>query len=123
MQIRRPPLFTATELRAALKSLKDGKAVDEFGAVADMFRRASDAFLGEFLAVLNHILVLGNVPPSWQRTRFVMLAKSSAAAAPGDFRPIALLQKTYKVHAKKKCTETQKNEISGKHNDIPRNLI
>ena len=61
--------FTMAELDSAIGNLKSNKVCDERGLAAELLHLLLDLF--------NHILATGDVPSSWQRTLFKMLAKST----------------------------------------------
>ena len=93
------PLWTCWELRFAIKRLKNNKAADECGLVAEVLRCVPHDCLSSLLDIMNEILHKGAVPSSWRKTLFQMLPKSHRARVPGDFRPIANLRLLYKVFA------------------------
>ena len=91
------PLSTREESRFAIKRLKNNKAADECGLVAEVLRCGPHDCLNSFLQIRNDILQKGDVPPSWRKTLFQMLPVSHRARVPADFRPIASLRLLYKV--------------------------
>ncbi|CAE7656581.1 hypothetical protein AK812_SmicGene41343 [Symbiodinium microadriaticum] len=69
--------FTMAELDSAIGNLKSNKVCDERGLAAELLHHAPPAFREVLLDFFNHILATGDVPSSWQRTKFKMLAKST----------------------------------------------
>ena len=93
------PLWTCRELTFAIKRLKNNKATDECGLVAEVLRCVPHDCLNSLLQIMNEILQKGVVPSSWRKTLFQMLPKNHRAHVPADFRPIANLRLLYKVFA------------------------
>ena len=93
------PLWTCRELTFAIKRLKNNKATDECGLVAEVLRCVPADCLNSLLQIMNEILHKGVVPSSWRKTFFQMLPKTHRARVPADFRPIANLRLLYKVFA------------------------
>ena len=58
---------------------------------------ASRTFLQDLLHLYNAVLNTGNVPCTWNKTIFIMLAKFKNAKLPSDSRPIASVRILYKV--------------------------
>ena len=81
-----------TELVSAISILKSNKAGDECGLAAELLHHAPPAFRGVLLDLFNHVLATGDVPSSWQKTLFKMLAKSAKSKLVTDYRPIITLR-------------------------------
>ena len=90
-------LFTLQELEKAIQSLKLNKSCDECGLAAELLKHTPHALLQILLELFNHVFVTGDVPSTWRRTLFRMLAKTSKAKIVSDFRPVAHLRMLYKL--------------------------
>ena len=62
------PLWTREASRFAIKRLKNNKAADECGLVAEVLRCGPHYCLNSFLQIRNDILQKGDIPPSWRKT-------------------------------------------------------
>lgn len=49
--------------------------------------------------LFNDVLARGNIPSTWSKTVFIMLAKKAKAIHASDFRPIAVARLLYKTFA------------------------
>ena len=91
--------WSMSELISAVRRMKVNKAADEVGLVVELLQHAPNLFLQELLRLYNHVLHTGDVPTSWHKTVFRMLAKFVKAKATTDFRPIADVRLLYKTFA------------------------
>ena len=64
------PSWTSRELTFAIKRLKNNKATDECGLVAEVLRCVPHDCLNSLLHIMNEILHKGVVPSSWRKTLF-----------------------------------------------------
>ena len=80
--------ISVEELSETIRRVKQGKASDDFGLVAELLHHAQPTFLNALLEVLNHLLRTGDVPDRWRKTCFQMLPKARTKN-PAHFRPIA----------------------------------
>ena len=92
-------LFNVQELKAAISSLKTNKACDKGGLAAELLHHAPHAFLEVLRDLYNHVFTSGDVPSTWRKTLFRMLAKHAKAKLVSDYRPIANVRLLYKVFA------------------------
>ena len=68
--------FTLEELEAALKKMKRGKAKDDTGVIAEMFKDGSEGLLQAILELFNDIASLKQDPPDeWRKTKLVVIFK------------------------------------------------
>ena len=67
--------ISVEELSETIRRLKQGKASDDFGLVAELLHHAPPTFSNALLEVLNHLLRTGDVPDSWRKTCFQLLPK------------------------------------------------
>ena len=88
------------ELQHAIHRLKGGRSADEAGLVIELLKHAPADLLTLVLQLFNTFLFHGDVPSSWRKTVFTMLAKKTKAVATTDFRPIANVRMMYKVFAR-----------------------
>ena len=93
--------WTLSELTTALAKMKANKGGDDSGIVVELVQFASRTFLQDLLHLYNAVLNTGNVPCTWNKTMFIMLAKFKNAKLPSDFRPIAsvrILYQSFHLH-------------------------
>ena len=101
--------FTHQELKAALKSMKRGRAKDESGIIAEMVKDASPSMLGLILDLFNEILCGRSMPPaSWKRVVIKVIFKKGDCQLPKNYRPIALIPILYKVFSRMLCERVAK---------------
>ena len=91
--------WTLQELMGAVEKLKSNKSGDECGLVAEVFKHIPANFAAKILRLYNDLLSNGDIPSSWRRTLFTMLAKHRQAALVTEFRPIASVRLFYKIFA------------------------
>eukprot|EP00959_Pyramimonas_sp_CCMP1952_P108150 2261197-Pyramimonas_sp.AAC.1 len=68
------------ELRRALKSMKLRRGSDEFGVVAEMFKKSSYKFMALLLHLFNEMLREGAIGPTWRETLFSMPQRQAISA-------------------------------------------
>jgi hypothetical protein len=89
------------ELRQTLERSAKGKAAGPNGLPMECYLWADDEFLEMQLAVLNAVLRGDDPPPSWGQSRIQLVYKGTGDTAdPAFYRPIALLNTSYKMLAK-----------------------
>ena len=91
--------WTLQELMGAVEKLKLNKSGDECGLVAEVFKHISTNFAAKMLRLYNDLLSNGDIPSSWRRTLFTMLAKHREAALVTEFRLIASARLFYRIFA------------------------
>ena len=89
--------FTMVELQDALKHLRRNKCADSNGIVAECFVHGSLELHEHLLRIFNSMLVDGHVEERWKQTTFSMIPKTGDPANPGNWRPLAILNITYKI--------------------------
>ena len=89
--------FTMVELQDALKHLRRNKCADSNGIVAECFVYGSLELHEHLLRLFNLMLVDGNVEERWKQTTFSMIPKTGDLTNPGNWRPLAILNITYKI--------------------------
>ena len=96
--------FSMEELSKALTTMKNGKAKDDAGIIAEMLKQGSVTLLTIVLSVFNDILCFRCLPPAaWKRSRLTAIYKKDDAALPGNYRTIAILPMLYKVFSRMLC--------------------
>ena len=80
------------EIRYHLKKMKDAKAADIFGIVAEMLKNAGNGFIACLAGLFGDILSLrAPVPSSWKNTYLNVLFKKGDPKAMDNYRPIAVI--------------------------------
>ena len=69
-------------LQSAICRLKDGKTADEVGLVIELLKHAPEDVLTLVLDLFNTFLSQGNVPATWRKTIFIMLAQKKPKLLP-----------------------------------------
>ena len=97
-------VFTMAELIDALKRMKNGKAQDDQGVVAEMIKHGSEELWQLILDLFNDVLSPIMEPPdSWRHSRLVVLFKKDDPKLPKNYRPIAILPILYKLFSNMFC--------------------
>ena len=86
-----------SDLTKAIQRMKTQKAADERGLVAELLKHVPEDVLTKLLALMNDLLLSGELPPTWQKTVFQMLPKTAKAMVTSDYRPIANVRVLYKL--------------------------
>ena len=96
--------FTNKEWRDALAAMKNHKAKDEAGIIAEMLKDGSQRLLVVTLDVFNDILVGGvDAPLARRSAKLVVIFKKGDPKAPTNYRPIAILPILYKLFSRMLC--------------------
>jgi len=93
--------FNDTELRAVLRKLKLGKASGEDGILPEHLKALlfnEEARL-ELLSLINSCWRAKDIPSDWRCSQVVAIFKKGDQSDPGNYRPISLLNISYKVLA------------------------
>ena len=88
--------WTLSELTTAFAKMVN-KTGDDTSIAVELVQFVSRIFLQDLLHLYNAVLNIGNVPCTWNKTMFIMLAKFKNAKLPSDFGPIAGVRILYKV--------------------------
>ena len=91
--------YTLSELRRVLKKAKKGKAPGPDGIPMDVFMFMADDNLMAVLSLINRWKGDRNYPVELTLADIVTIFKKGNVEEPGNYRPIALLQSLYKLHA------------------------
>ena len=71
------------------KQSNEWKHRDACGLVAELLTYVPEDVLTKLLALMNDLLLSGELPPTWQKTVFQMLPKTTKAMVTSDYLPIA----------------------------------
>jgi sorting nexin-29 len=88
------------ELRKSLDKMARGKCADRNGLMLEMFLHAGATLQSRLLSTYNEMLASGSFPDNWQDSLFVLLPKPDDLSDPSNWRPIAILEVTYKIFAR-----------------------
>ena len=89
-------LFTVAELKNVSKHLRRNKCADSKGIVAECFAYGCRGLREHVLRLFN-LLLGGHVKERWKQITFAMIPKSVDFTNPGNGRPLAILNITYKI--------------------------
>ena len=89
--------FTMVELQDAMAHLLRNKCADSNGIVAECFVHGSLEMHEHLLRVFNVLLVDGHVDERWKQATFSMIPKTGDFTNPGNWRPLEILNLTYKI--------------------------
>ncbi|KAE9101583.1 hypothetical protein PF005_g14691 [Phytophthora fragariae] len=92
--------ITTTEIATAIESLSRQKAVGEDGLNNDFYKDAGGILIPLLTKLSNDILQGAEPPESFRRAMIIPLRKKGDSEQAMDYRPIALLQTSYKVFTK-----------------------
>jgi len=85
------------ELNAALRRLKRRKSPGPDGVPMEFFKELDDIGRNRALAMFNSWWTTGQIPAEALRARVVLIYKKGDTGNPGNYRPISLLNSSYKV--------------------------
>ena len=92
--------FTVAELQVCFAQMRVNKCPDSQGLVVEMFKHGGPVLWNTLIGLFNTILTTGTIETHWRNTLFMMIPKTGDLAAPNNWRPIAILQITYKIFTK-----------------------
>ena len=92
------PVFSETDLIDVLKPLKPNKAVGTNKLRAELYRTLGESDLCKEIMTecFNNIITTRNIPQSWSKS-ITKLIKKVEKPTPKEFRPIALINLSYKI--------------------------
>lgn len=88
---------TAEQVLYAIKKIKNNKAADISGVVAELYKYVGEPLADYFAAWFTSLLNGAELPSNWQSTVFRMLHKKGDRGDPANFRSIAIIPMLYKV--------------------------
>ena len=119
-QQQKLPRVTTEEVDKALHELKRGKCKDTKHVTAEILKHAGPETKKIIAAICIDVLRGGTVPDSWRKNTINVLHKSGATHDAANYRPICILDITYKVLARiiysriiKKINEAQSVDQAG----------
>jgi hypothetical protein len=89
--------ITRAEVDAALKNLKNGKAMDETEMCGEYLKALKTGGVEEVRRKLNEILRTGEVPDEWKKSRVVLLHKGGERRNIKNYRLVSISAIMYKV--------------------------
>ena len=96
--------FNHKELDEALRAMKNEKAKDKSGIVAEMLKVNCKPLQDAILNVFNDVAAHDGVPPAQRcETRIVAIFKNGDEQLPSNYRPVAILPILYKLLSRMVC--------------------
>jgi len=92
--------LTKQELHDALLSMANGKSPGPNGIITEFFKRFWDLIGDEFFDMVRHSIEQGKLPPGMTSRTITLLFKTGDKADLANWRPITLLNVSYKIVAK-----------------------
>ena len=92
--------FHKEEILTAIKCMSKGKAVDRKDVLLEMLLFAGDDVIDCLVDLYNYILRGAVIPETWREACFILVHKGGDLDDPNNWRPIALLNITYKIFAR-----------------------
>ena len=68
------------ELECAIKDMKEKKATDESGLIAEYLKTLKDASREEFRVLFNDVINGGNIPGQWKESRLTLVYNGGAVS-------------------------------------------
>ncbi|MCS5642106.1 MAG: reverse transcriptase family protein, partial [Dehalococcoidia bacterium] len=91
--------YSMKEIKTALKKMKKNKAPGPDEIPVDLIKCMDEGNLQIILEMINKWRRAGALPESLTQADVVTIFKKGDVENPGNYRPIALLQSLYKIHA------------------------
>jgi hypothetical protein len=98
MKLRAP--IQLGEQKAALNDMKTGKSPGPNGIVLEFYKEFWDLIGEEYLQIIHNSIREGSFPPSVIAGMIALLHKGGTRSALTNWRPITLLNLSYKIYAK-----------------------
>jgi len=89
------PEIDRSELRAALRKMKNRKAPGEDRVMSEMLKMGGEPLEEALLILLNKCLREQQIPTAWKNAEVILLFKKGASVE--NYRPISLLSTFYKL--------------------------
>ena len=83
--------ISMTELENAIKDMKEKKATDESGLIAEYLKALKDGSKEELRMLLNDVIDGGAIPLQWKESRVVLVHKGGDMSELKNYRPIAII--------------------------------
>ena len=94
-----PPILPS-EVRNAIKDLKNEKAPGEDGIRNEAIKWSSEKLTAPIVTTFNKILETEEIPQQWKKSTIVLMHKKGARDDLNNYRPISLLPNLYKLFTK-----------------------
>ena len=95
------PPFTPDELAKAMTQLRNGKASDKAGIIAEMLKGGGDKLHDALLNLYNEVIKRdATTPEQWKRAHIMVIYKSGDPQQPSNYRPITVIPLLYKLFAR-----------------------
>ncbi|MBA3284709.1 MAG: hypothetical protein H0U27_06570, partial [Nitrosopumilus sp.] len=92
--------ITIEEVASIINSMKNGKASGKDNITYEFYKNGSDLLIDVITAILNNCMRNNYTPKEWKEGRIWMIHKSGSQYEPGNFRPITLLNTSFKIYTK-----------------------
>ena len=80
--------------------MKNNRSPGPDGIPAEFLKAGSCVIIDVLTKLFNKIMKSGKVPSSWKESNLVLIHKKGPKDDPQNFRPISLLNSTYKIFMK-----------------------
>ena len=90
-------IFSQQEMSVAIKKMKDNKAADESGVIAEYLKALEVKEVDKIRGLMNGILNGADVPKEWKDNRVKLLHKGRGTDELKNYRPIAIINITCKL--------------------------
>ena len=91
------PIFSQQEMCVAINKMKDSKAADESGVIAEYPKALEVEEVEKLRSLMNGILNGADIPKEWKESRVKLLHKSGRTDELKTYRPIAIINITCKL--------------------------
>ena len=90
-------IFSQQEMSVAIKKMKDNKAADESGVIAEYLKALEVEEVEKLRGLMNGILNGADIPKEWKESRVKLLHKGGRTDELKNYRPIAIINITCKL--------------------------
>ena len=94
------PLITASEVRHAIRQLKENKAPGSDYITNDLLKNTREVLLAKRAELFNECLHQSKIPKDWHTAAIILLYKKGDKTDFKKYRPISLLNSLYKLFTK-----------------------
>ena len=90
-------IFSQQEMSVAIKKMKENKAADESGVIAEYLKALEVEEVEKLRGLMNGILNGAYIPKEWKESRVKLLHKGGRTDELKNYRPIAIINITCKL--------------------------
>ena len=90
-------IFSQQEMSVAIKKMKENKAADESGVIAEYLKALEVEEVEKLRGLMNGILNGADIPKEWKESRVKLLHKGGRTDELKNYRPIAIINITCKL--------------------------